>query len=163
MEYFNRQHPEFTMLDMGRRELYRNGVINLNKKASPWDEVVIAGTAMLTILSASAPFISDRSWVCKCAYSQCLPFDDDLLEALHIVNTRAFPGVGPGDLYVYFPPVLELEDDGVRSIDPEYQKEIDYYIQFYLDFLQVSCYTLQSYHLQDRHLEIQELVFGGLK
>jgi nicotinamide riboside kinase len=153
-------HPKWQSLDVERRDLHAKGIINLNKKAGMWDEVVIAGNVMLGILRTSAPFISDRSWVCKCAYSQALPFEEKLLDALHLINTKAFPGFNSNELYIYVPPVIPLEDDGVRSVDPEYQKEIDYYVQFYLDYFKIPFYTLESYSVQDRHLEIIKEVFG---
>jgi hypothetical protein len=154
VDYFHNLHPEFNILDVERRELHSKGIINLNKRAAPWDEIVIAGNVMLGILSTSAPFISDRSWVCKCAYSQALPFEEELLAAWHYINVRSFPGVAENEIYFYFPPVFPIEDDGVRSTDPEYQKEVDYYIQFYLDLFQIPFHTIDSLSVQDRHIEI---------
>jgi len=58
VDYFHNLHPEFNILDVERRELHSKGIINLNKRAAPWDEIVIAGNVMLGILSTSAPFIS---------------------------------------------------------------------------------------------------------
>lgn len=160
LEYFRHSHPEYTKVDMERRNLFEAGVIKVNKEAAPWDEVVIAGNAMLAFLSASSPFISDRSWVCKCAYSQALPYPDELLDAWHVVNTKSFPGFTEEDAYFYFPPTIPLEADGVRSIDPEYQKEIDFLVQFYLDFFKIPFHTVESYTVQDRHFEIERVVFG---
>lgn len=158
----NDSHPKFSMLDMERRDLHEKGIINLNKRVFPWDETVIAGNFMLALLKSSAPFISDRSWIDKCAYSQCCDFDDELKEAWHIINTRSFLGLGENEHYFYFPPILPLEDDGVRSISIEYQKEVDYWIQFYLDYFDIPYHTLESRTIQDRHLEIMEKVFGRI-
>jgi predicted ATPase len=160
LEYFRNLHPEYTKVDMERRNLFEAGIIKVNKEASPWDEVVIAGNAMLAFLSTSAPFISDRSWVCKCAYSQALPYPEELLDAWHTVNTLSFPGFTEEDMFFYFPPMIPLENDGVRSTDPEYQKEIDFLIQFYLDYFQIPFHTVESYAIQDRHFEIERVVFG---
>jgi hypothetical protein len=156
MEYFLRVHPEFNRLEMERRHLAEQGIIKINKAAAPWDEIVISGCAMLAMLSTSSPFISDRSWVCKCAYAQALPFSQELLEAYHVVNTNSFFGVTEQDKYFYFPPIIELEDDGVRSIDPVYQKEIDYWVQFYLDYFGIPFYTIEQLTVQDRHFEIEK-------
>jgi hypothetical protein len=124
-DYFLQFHPQYNILDIERRDLHHKGIINLNKRATPWDEIVIAGNVMLGMLSTSAPFISDRSWVCKCAYSQALPYPQELLDAWHVINTLSFPGFTEEELYVYFPPMIPIEDDGVRDTSPEYQAEVD--------------------------------------
>jgi hypothetical protein len=162
VEFFLRLHPEFHRVEMERRKLVENGIIKVNQKAAPWDEIVIAGCAMLGILSTPAPSISDRSWICKCAYSQALPFPKELLDAYHIVNVNSFPGKTEEDIYFYFPPSIPLEDDGVRSIDPGYQEEIDYYIQFYLDLFNINAYTILGDSVQDRNFEIEKTVFGKI-
>lgn len=162
LEYFLRFHPEFSRLKMEHRELLKAGIIKGNKDAAPWDEIIMLGNAMLAMLSTSSPFISDRSWVDKCAYSQCLPFDEELLHAYHVVNTYAFFGFTENDKYFYFPPIIPLEDDGVRSMDLQYQKEIDFMIKFYLDYFSIPYYTIQSKSVQDRHFEIEQEVFGEI-
>lgn len=162
LEYFRTIHPEYSKLNLEVRDLVELGIININKKAKPWDELAMKGRAMLQILSASSPFICDRSWVCKCAYAQALPFPQELLEAYHVENTCAFPGIAEDELYIYFPPMIPLEDDGVRSIDPEYQKEIDLLVQFYLDFFQIPFYTMETLSVQDRNFEIERVVFGEI-
>jgi hypothetical protein len=162
LNYFRQFHPEYNVLDVERRDLHAKGIINLNKRAAPWDEIVIAGNVMLGILATPSPFISDRSWICKCAYSAALPFNEELLDAWHIINIQSFPGFTEEEVYFYFPPVIPLEDDGVRSTDPEYQKEIDFLVQFYLDYFQIPFHTIEGYTLQDRHFEIEQVVFGKI-
>jgi nicotinamide riboside kinase len=162
VEYFHKLHPEFSTVNFKKRNLVKDGIISLNKKASTMDEAIIMGDFMLSVATTPAPFISERSFICKCAYSQCLPFSEELLNAYHIINTNSFFGVTENDLYIYFPPILELKEDGVRSMDPEYRKEVDYYIQFYLDYFQISYIMLQSYSLIERNFEIEQAVFGKI-
>jgi nicotinamide riboside kinase len=162
MNYFNSLHPEYKTLTTERRDLHEKGIINLNRRASPWDEVIISGNAMLDFIATSAPFISDRSWVCKCAYAQACNFPEKLIDAWHTVNVLSFFGFTENDIYIYFPPIIPLEDDGVRSIDPEYQKEIDFLVQFYLDFFGIPFHTLEAESVQDREMEIERLVFGRI-
>lgn len=163
LEYFRKFHPEYDTLDVERRDLHAKGIINLNKRAAPWDEIVIAGNVMLGILATSAPFISDRSWVCKCAYSAALPFPEKLLDAWHTINVNSFPGFTEEEKYFYFPiGMFPIEDDGVRSTDPEYQKEIDFLVQFYLDYFKIPFYTIESSTVQDRHFELESEIFGKL-
>ena len=159
MKYFADLHPDYNILDVERRDLHAKGIINLNKRATPWDEVIIAGNVMYGMIATPSPFISDRSWVCKCAYSQALPYPEELLDAWHVVNILSFPGFTEEEIYFYFPPIFEIEDDGVRSTDPEYQKEVDYYVQFYLDLFQIPYHTISSETVQDRNFEIEKAVF----
>jgi hypothetical protein len=160
MEYFHQIHPEFGKMKMERRDLHKQGIIKLNKDAAPWDEVVIAGSVMLAILATASPFISDRSWVCKCAYSQALPFRQEILDAFHTLYTDAFPGMNEAtEKYFYFPPTIGLENDGVRSTDVEYQKEIDLNVQFYLNFFGIPYHTITASTIQDRNFEIEREVF----
>lgn len=158
-DYFHTLHPEYSVMNMERRELHHKGIINLNRRAAPWDEVVIGGNAMLAILSTSAPFISDRSWICKCAYAQACPFDQELLDAWHTVNTMSFPGMSEQDVYFYFPPTIPLEDDGVRSTDKDYQHWIDNLVQFYLSYFSIPFHTIEGETIQDRNFEIERVVF----
>lgn len=158
-DFFKMLHPEFHVMEVERRNLVEDGIIKVNREAAPWDEIVIAGCAMLSFISTPAPSISDRSWICKCAYSQALPYDPELLYAYHVVNTYAFPGFSDRDIYIYFPLGLPLEDDGIRSVDPEYQNDIDLLIQFYLDYFEVPYYILREQTVQDRNFEIERLVF----
>jgi hypothetical protein len=163
MHFFHNLNPEYSELTLEVRDLVELGIIKINKEAAPWDELAMKGRAILNILSASAPFVCDRSWIDKCAYAQALPFPDELLEAYHIENTYAFPGMENNEIYFYFPPILDIEDDGVRSTNKDYQKEIDLLVQFYLNYFQIPFITLESSSVQDRHFEIQRAVFGKIK
>lgn len=153
-DYFARQYPEFSVLKTRRREFFNSGIININQKASPMDEAIIMGDLLLAMATTPSPFISERSFVDKCAYTQCLPLKKEILDAYHVINTEAFPGLAENDFYFYFAPVLPLEDDGVRSLDPAYQKEVDFYIQFYLNYFQIPFISIEAYTVQDRHMEI---------
>ena len=136
--------------------------MKVNKDAAPWDEVVIAGDVMLQLLNTPTPSISDRSWIDKCAYSQALPHKEELIDAYHIIYSEAFPGVGENDRYFYFPPRFPIEANGIRSVDIEYQNEIDLLIRFYLDYFNVPYHFVESESIQDRHFEIEQVLFGKL-
>ena len=154
MHYFHRLHPEYQEINLEVRHLFEQGIIKINEEAAPWDELVMQGQAMLGILSATAPFVCDRSWIDKCAYAQALPYPQYLLDALDDIDTAAFPGVENNETYFYFPPILEIENDGVRSTNPQYQKEIDLLVQYYLNRFQIPYITLESSSIQNRHFEI---------
>jgi len=156
LDFFIQNHPEFHVVKFHRRELFEQGVIRLNQEASPMDEAIILGDFMLALATTPSPFISERSFIDKCAYAQALKYPPELLDAYHIMNTYIFPGISQEDNYFYFPPVLPLEDDGVRSTDKEYLKEVDTYIRFYLDYFNIDYHNLESKSLLDRHIEICE-------
>jgi hypothetical protein len=157
LEYFRKEFPEYKQVVFERRSLFERGIIKINERAAPWDEVIMAGDVLKSILSTSIPSISDRSWIDKCAYTQALKFGESLLNTMHEYYTRAFPGVGQLDAYFYFPiGVIPLESDGIRSGDAEYQKTIDYWINFYLDYFDIVPVVITSTTVLDRHLEIVE-------
>lgn len=74
--------------------------------------------------------ISDRTILDVLAYSalsenitdRSLSYQKKLIEA----------AVKFYDILIYLPITIELVDDGIRAIDPEYRKEVDIYIQTYL-------------------------------
>lgn len=158
LEYFIKCFPEYKKVTFRRRDLAKDGIIKINKEASTWDEIVLSGDVMLSLLSTSTPCISDRSWVDKCAYAQCLNLPEEVLNAFHIINVDAFLGVGQLDRYFYFPPVLEIANDGVRPTDFDYQQEHDYWVQFYLDLFSIPYHTIESYTVMDRHFEIMKVL-----
>jgi nicotinamide riboside kinase len=159
-DFFLQIHPEYHKVEMGRRDLVEKGIIKVNQQASVADELIITGDVLKAIMSTPSPSISDRSFIDKCAYAQVLPYKQELLDALHLINVHAFPGFNDNDLYFYFPPVVPLQEDGVRSIDPEYRKEIDLWIQFYLDLFGVPFVMIQGDSVQDRHLFIEQILGG---
>lgn len=162
LKLFSEAHPEFNVGKFGRRSLREDGIIKVNREATPWDEIVIAGDVMHTILTTPTPSVFDRSWIDKCAYAQCLPMSEVLLKAYHTINVAAFFGVDEEvDRYIYFPPVIPLEDDGTRDMDAEYRIAVDYWVQWYLDyFLGSSYYTVQTDTPALRLLEIEKYVFS---
>jgi hypothetical protein len=153
-DHFKNLHPQFNIVGSDRRKLLEDGIIKVNREAEPWSEVVMGGDVLRYILSTPAPSISDRSWICKIAYSQLLPYPDEVLEAMHTYYTYAFPGFTKDDVYVYFPPTLVLENDGVRDTDEEYQYWVDYFIQFYLNYFEIPYLVLTAKSIQDRYLMI---------
>lgn len=162
LKLFKEAHPEFNVGKFRRRELRNQGIIKVNRDAAPWDELIISGDILNTFLTTPTPFVMDRSWIDKCAYAQCLPVSSVLLRAYHTVYTASFTGVDEEiDRYIYFPPVIPLEDDGVRDTDPEYRADVDFWVQWYLDyFLGSDYYILKTDNPSTRLLEIEKYVFS---
>jgi hypothetical protein len=156
--HFLEHHPEYHQVVFERRGLQKKGIITLNQHAAPWDELIIAGDYLKALLGTPAPFISDRSWIDKLAYAVTLKFPEPLINSFEQVLLAAFFQPTDIDKFFYFPITFPLESDNIRSTDKQYQEEVDYYIQFYLNKLQVPYHTIESHDVQGRYLEIRSVI-----
>lgn len=166
LEHFISLHSNLHRVDSSsdRRDLVERGVIKVNREAMPWDEIVIGGGVMREILATPAPSIGDRSWIDKCAYAQLLPYSEEVRGAMHIYYSAAWFGQKEDDFYFLFPTgVLPLKSDGIRDSDVKYQEDVNYWIHWYLEYFDVDYINLQAKSIQDRYLEIKEVLdyFGA--
>ena len=81
-------------------------------------------------------FISDRSFIDVLAYTYHLYHRNrdeyaKLVRAMEVYIKNWIEEVDP--IIVYFPIEFGIDDDGIRSCDPTYQKEVDGYIRRILD------------------------------
>ena len=60
------------------------------------------------------------------------------------VGLANFVRNNPDIVYIYFPIEFEVVNDGVRSVDTEYQKVIDAYIKSSLDALKINYLTVHG-------------------
>lgn len=60
-------------------------------------------------------------------------------------------------VYFYLPIEFDVVDDGTRSIDENYRKEIDTNIKFLLDFFNIKYYTITGC-VGDRVRKIEEII-----
>ena len=90
-------------------------------------------------------WISDRGLTDVLSYSYYHYTKGDLsLDEMNweIYQLCKFNKSNPNILYVYFPIEFDVVDDGVRSIDPEYRKNIDSYIKKILDLAHINYITV---------------------
>lgn len=60
-------------------------------------------------------------------------------------------------IYFYLPIEFDVVDDGTRSLDEKYRKEIDTNIKFLLDFFNIKYYTISGC-IGDRVRKIEEII-----
>lgn len=73
-------------------------------------------------------------------------------------DIKSFVQRHKNDIYVYFPIEFEPVDDGVRSVDKEYQKAIDEYIHDTLDYFKLN-YIKISGSVKERTKLVNELIY----
>lgn len=166
LELFMQAHPEYNQVKFKRRELVLSGELTVNREATLVDEILIAYDVSSAFKKAAYPSICDRTWADKCAYAQCLPYTEEVLNALDIIYRGCFEeiisyGVG-NSVMIYFPPTIPLVGSDIRDGDEEYQKNVDYWIQYYLATFEIPYYTLTSTSIGDRTMEIEQIVWGKL-
>ena len=96
-------------------------------------------------LEETPEFVSERSLIdvlsytwYQSQYGKCSAeeFARQYSETLNFIKNH------PDDVYVYFPIEFELVADGTRSLDSQYQKEIDKCIKILLDTFHVKYITM---------------------
>ena len=87
-------------------------------------------------LSSKRNYISDRGLTCVAAYTFDKAIAGDISKKVadkQYMDIVKFHTENPDILLVYVPIEFEIEDDGTRSIDPEFQAKIDFLIKNILD------------------------------
>lgn len=117
-------------------------------------------------------YISDRCLIDVHAYTKYLfnhPKIDDEKELqllckeifreeyiLKSLNQKSF------GIIIYFPIEFELVDDGVRSLNPDFQRFIDNEIKDILDEYQLSFYTIRG-SVEQRLKQLKEIIFSHVQ
>lgn len=65
-------------------------------------------------------------------------------------------------IIIYFPIEFELVDDGVRSLNPDFQRFIDNKIKDILDKYQLSFYTIRG-SVEQRLKQLKEIIFSHVQ
>jgi len=88
---------------------------------------------------------SDRSLVCPAAYSKVLKINDFILKThLNMVKTFYKKIKRNNGVLFYLPIEFEIEDDGVRSTNEKFQKEVDVAIISILEEFKIPYYSLSG-------------------
>ena len=129
------------------RELKKRYNLNINEEGDDKTQIVIFNTYMNNLILEKENYISDRCIIDVLAYSKYLYEHNHLtyniLDAqenltYYIVNNSQLGKV------VYFPVEFQLINDGVRSMNIDFQKEIDNNIKFYLDKFNIEHLTIKG-------------------
>jgi predicted ATPase len=115
-------------------------------------------TAIKNELLTDDNYVSDRGLTCVAAYTMSKVFDGtiprDVLDE-QIMDIIRFHHTNPDILVVYVPIEFPIVADGVRSIDSDYQRRIDYYIQNILQTAQIPYITVTG-TVEERKQQIEE-------
>lgn len=108
-------------------------------------------------LSSKRSYISDRGLTCVAAYT----FEKAISEVIskkvadkQYMDIVKFHTDNPDILLVYVPIEFPIEDDGTRSIDPEFQKKIDFLIKNILDTSGIKYITVTG-SVEERLAQIE--------
>lgn len=96
-------------------------------------------------LSSKKNYISDRGLTCVAAYTFDKALTGDIKKTVankQYTDFVKFAQDNPDVLIVYVPVEFEVEDDGIRSIDKNFQHKIDFLIRNILETSGVSFITV---------------------
>lgn len=109
-------------------------------------------------VSSKRSYVSDRGLTCVAAYT----FDGAIKGTItkqtadkQYLKLQKFHRENPDILLVYVPIEFELEDDGVRNTDKEYQAQIDFFIKNLLDTAGLKYITVTG-TVEERVKQIEE-------
>ena len=108
-------------------------------------------------LSSKRNYISDRGLTCVAAYTFEKAISEDIPKKVadkQYMDIVKFHTENPDILLVYVPIEFEIEDDGTRSIDQEFQTKIDFLIKNILDTSGVKYITVTG-SVEERLAQIE--------
>ena len=108
-------------------------------------------------LSSEQSYISDRGLTCVAAYTFEKAIAGNIKKEVadeQYMDIVKFHTDNPDILLVYVPIEFPLEDDGTRSIDPEFQKTIDFLIKNILDTSGIKYITVTG-SVEERLAQIE--------
>lgn len=121
--------------------------------------------AYLKALNANEFFVAERSLIDVYAYTlhqASIGMCSGETVRLQLSMLKEFVHKHKDDIYVYFPIEFELVADGTRSVDKEYQKAIDEYIQDTLKAFKVKYITVSG-SIGQRVETINKLIDENIK
>lgn len=108
-------------------------------------------------LSSKRSYISDRGLTCVAAYTFEKAVSGSISKKVadkQYMDIVKFHTDNPDILLVYVPIEFPLEDDGTRSIDPEFQKKIDFLIKNLLETSGIKYITVTG-SVEERLAQIE--------
>lgn len=145
------------------RDLIKKGkcVINENGNAKSQQKFF---DKYLDLLSNETKFVSDRCIIDVYAYTSWLydhkeTISQQEMKSLYreILRQRYFVRNRQYGIVIYFPIEFELVDDGVRSLNPKFQKEIDEIIIDTLERFQIDYYKVTG-SVEQRLEQVKKII-----
>ena len=148
------------IIDNVVRDLIDKHHISINERGNINSQWMIFD-AYYHVLNEYPDFISTRSLFDVVAYSQYISkkSKEDIYQDVldQVDELKEYLKYNKDVIYVYFPIEFEIKDDGVRSVDKAYQKEIDQIIQYRLKYTKTPFYTVHG-SIEERVRYIEDLM-----
>src|SRR5574344_1654598 len=144
LDELKKEHPNTFIITEVVRELHKKG-INISENGNNKSQYVIFNTYQ-ELFEQNKNYISDRGLVDTLAYDRYL-YKHKKISQIVLLNhqqaLRRFLKKNPDVIHIYFPIEFDLVDDGVRSTNKEFQKEIDNYVvdilnEYNINYIKVS-------------------------
>ena len=113
-------------------------------------------------LSSKKDYISDRGLTCIAAYTFNGALDGNIAKKTadnQYLKLQKFHVENPDILVVYTPIEFAIEDDGLRSVDVENQKKIDFLIKNLLDTAGIKYITVTG-SVEERVAQVEEALMN---
>lgn len=132
----------FEFIDELTRQIAAKG-IDINEEGSNMSQIFTVTIHAENIMKKH--FISDRCTLDGLVYTRWLhdqgKVDDWMMDYALGVAREVLPRY---DYIFYLPPEIPIEDDGVRSADEQFRKDITKLFEFYIDRLKLKVYELSG-------------------
>ena len=129
------------------RDLKKTKNIAINEKGDDNSQIAIFNVYMNNLILEKNNYISDRCIIDVVAYSKylydCGYLTKEVLDAQEQLVKYAINANILGEI-IYFPIEFQLVNDGVRSMNVDFQKTIDENIKFYLDKFNIAHKTIKG-------------------
>lgn len=109
-------------------------------------------------LSSKRSYISDRGLSCVAAYTFNKALTNDIPKKVadkQYLDLEKFHKDNPDILVVYVPIEFPLVDDGVRSVDPKFQEEIDFLVKNILETTKIPYITVTG-TVEERVAQVED-------
>lgn len=129
LDELKKEYPNIFIVEEVVRELHKKG-INISENGNNKCQYAIFNTYQ-ELFEQNKSYISDRGLVDTLAYDRYLYKHNKINQIVLLNHHQAFKRYlkkNPDVVHIYFPIEFDLVDDGVRSTNKEFQKEIDTHI-----------------------------------
>lgn len=141
------------------RKLHKEQGVSINRDGDGGTQQLVFNTYK-ELLVGEGPYVSDRGLTDVFAYSTDA-LNRHKMDAMKALNQGVevinFTKENPDIVYIYFPIEFDVVNDGVRSVDPEYQRVIDEYIKNILDNLNIDYLTVHGTP-EERYSQIMDFI-----
>ena len=153
------KRKDFKLLEEAPRQAFELG-LPINENNSPETQLWVFAKQLEMELIAQNYYIADKCFIDLLAYVMYIFRERrDLIDTLKDISRRA---ASKYDLVIYLPAgEFPIEDDGVRSTDPEFQKGVDKLILEILNDFGIS-YVKITGNKEERYNQARELIKGLL-